>query len=108
MIQSLATRRFPLPVNPSMNVFATQIDPRSPEFQGSTTQLRAMVDDLHRELARIAEGGGAKARERHVARGKMLPRDRKSTRLNSSHPSISYAVFCLKKKDIWCTEASSF
>src|SRR5690348_17658991 len=33
--------------------------------------------------ARIAEG---------------MPRDRKSTRLNSSHPSISYAVFCLKKK----------
>src|SRR4051794_41408767 len=27
-----------------------------------------------------------------------LPADRKSTRLNSSHPSISYAVFCLKKK----------
>src|SRR5690348_17950678 len=27
-------------------------------------------------------------------------RDRKSTRLNSSHPSISYAVFCLKKKKI--------
>src|SRR4051794_41755112 len=26
------------------------------------------------------------------------PEDRKSTRLNSSHPSISYAVFCLKKK----------
>src|SRR5690348_17999284 len=28
-----------------------------------------------------------------------LRRDRKSTRLNSSHPSISYAVFCLKKKN---------
>src|SRR5690348_17950504 len=28
-----------------------------------------------------------------------LHRDRKSTRLNSSHPSISYAVFCLKKKN---------
>src|SRR5690348_17358628 len=27
-----------------------------------------------------------------------MPADRKSTRLNSSHPSISYAVFCLKKK----------
>src|SRR5438067_9198115 len=27
-----------------------------------------------------------------------IPRDRKSTRLNSSHVSISYAVFCLKKK----------
>src|SRR3712207_8165452 len=28
-----------------------------------------------------------------------LPKDRKSTRLNSSHANISYAVFCLKKKD---------
>src|SRR5690348_17761835 len=32
-------------------------------------------------------------------RGRLAPpQDRKSTRLNSSHPSISYAVFCLKKK----------
>src|SRR5690348_17838089 len=30
--------------------------------------------------------------------GAKLELDRKSTRLNSSHPSISYAVFCLKKK----------
>src|SRR2546430_9250107 len=29
-------------------------------------------------------------------------RDRKSTRLNSSHSQISYAVFCLKKKKIYC------
>src|SRR3712207_7581335 len=34
-----------------------------------------------------------------VARGRPLARrDRKSTRLNSSHANISYAVFCLKKK----------
>src|SRR5690348_17701875 len=36
-----------------------------------------------------------------VRKGEMLAivgEDRKSTRLNSSHPSISYAVFCLKKK----------
>src|SRR5690348_17574351 len=31
---------------------------------------------------------------------RVADRDRKSTRLNSSHPSISYAVFCLKKKNI--------
>src|SRR5690348_18494724 len=31
-------------------------------------------------------------------RRKLKTLDRKSTRLNSSHPSISYAVFCLKKK----------
>src|SRR5690348_4486316 len=34
-------------------------------------------------------------------------RDRKSTRLNSSHPSISYAVFCLKKKKTQLTDHSS-
>src|SRR5205085_8323048 len=33
-----------------------------------------------------------------AAREVVLPRDRKSTRLNSSHSQISYAVFCLKKK----------
>src|SRR5215204_7180011 len=34
----------------------------------------------------------------HEARRPQRPRDRKSTRLNSSHTVISYAVFCLKKK----------
>src|SRR5690348_17853663 len=38
----------------------------------------------------------------------LLALDRKSTRLNSSHPSISYAVFCLKKKNTSpCTHALS-
>src|SRR5690348_8134148 len=37
-----------------------------------------------------------------AAPNRPRPQDRKSTRLNSSHPSISYAVFCLKKK-IYCT-----
>src|SRR5690348_18132738 len=34
-------------------------------------------------------------------------KDRKSTRLNSSHPSISYAVFCLKKKNLTCHSLSA-
>src|SRR5437868_9711401 len=42
-------------------------------------------------LARIGDGGA-------VVAGVAVPVDRKSTRLNSSHVSISYAVFCLKKK----------
>src|SRR5690348_17356807 len=45
-------------------------------------------------------GFGAGAVETMIvmeALGKALVLDRKSTRLNSSHPSISYAVFCLKK-----------
>src|SRR4051794_41713546 len=35
---------------------------------------------------------------RDLSKPESSERDRKSTRLNSSHPSISYAVFCLKKK----------
>src|SRR5690348_17731655 len=40
----------------------------------------------------------ARARHGAVALHGVQLEDRKSTRLNSSHPSISYAVFCLKKK----------
>src|SRR2546427_3122236 len=49
-------------------------------------------------------GIGGRSRRRHRARRRVLPhpverrQDRKSTRLNSSHSQISYAVFCLKKK----------
>src|SRR2546430_6136845 len=45
------------------------------------------------DLVRVARGGTA--RERSAAGRRQ---DRKSTRLNSSHSQISYAVFCLKKK----------
>src|SRR3712207_8270179 len=43
------------------------------------------------------------ALEAHAARAQQ--RDRKSTRLNSSHANISYAVFCLKKKKQYCKES---
>src|SRR5689334_24226223 len=52
--------------------------------------------DLGRHRRRRHRQGARLLRGRHDARA--LPRDRKSTRLNSSHSSISYAVFCLKKK----------
>src|SRR5207249_11936844 len=50
---------------------------------------------------RVRRGEVADARRRRQAREPLLQpgRDRKSTRLNSSHVSISYAVFCLKKKN---------
>ncbi|MEO5831055.1 MAG: carboxyl transferase domain-containing protein, partial [Rhodanobacter sp.] len=71
-----------------MSVIASQIDPRSPEFQASSQQLRATVDDLQRELSRSAEGGGAKAREKHVARGKLLPRERIRALLDPGSPFL--------------------
>src|SRR5436309_4240839 len=73
-----------------------QRPPRSTLFP-YTTLFRArapaarQVPDARqpREALRLADGGEARA----------PARDRKSTRLNSSHVKISYAVFCLKKKN---------
>jgi 3-methylcrotonyl-CoA carboxylase beta subunit len=71
-----------------MSVLTSQIDPRSPDFQASSASLRAQVDDLHRQLARSAEGGGAKAREKHTARGKLLPRERIRALLDPGSPFL--------------------
>src|SRR5690242_20950983 len=60
---------------------------------------RALV--LDREVERLQPAARAGAAEPDVDRCRCdvkVLRDRKSTRLNSSHMSISYAVFCLKKK----------
>src|SRR5438876_9276677 len=60
---------------------------------------RRSSDLFQRARATIEKQGRANptARFGKESRAAILP-DRKSTRLNSSHPSISYAVFCLKKK----------
>src|SRR5207245_10218727 len=55
----------------------------------------ALADDLHLVAHLLAQ---ADLLER-LELAHELPEDRKSTRLNSSHGSISYAVFCLKKKN---------
>src|SRR2546427_5887855 len=52
----------------------------------------------HGEPAGTDVLGSGCRRARHLAAARRLRRDRKSTRLNSSHSQISYAVFCLKKK----------
>src|SRR5690348_17991519 len=69
--------------------------PRSTLFP-YTTLFRSYADRQHRR-GRPRRAGAQGAAGRH-AQAKGRDRDRKSTRLNSSHPSISYAVFCLKKK----------
>src|SRR2546422_1362797 len=58
-------------------------------FRSLSQQLRAGIH--HKDVHPVRQAGGLAA---HVP----LETDRKSTRLNSSHGYISYAVFCLKKK----------
>src|SRR2546426_12253914 len=63
---------------------------------------RRIAQSLHRyqnsRILRYQRTAGEKATLYQVARSRQIVRDRKSTRLNSSHLVISYAVFCLKKK----------
>src|SRR2546430_11629413 len=71
--------------------------PRSTLFPYTTlfrsTDLRPGVIDFHLSAERFERGDQTLGHRQLVARG-----DRKSTRLNSSHSQISYAVLCLKKK----------
>src|SRR5688572_31684996 len=80
--------------------------PRSTLFP-YTTLFRSALDLLrHRRGGQRGGAARAHARARRRAAAVRLPHhareaeDRKSTRLNSSHSQISYAVFCLKKKNL--------
>ena len=55
-----------------MPVLETSIDRKSDDFRANAKSLQAQVAALKDLLARIAEGGGAQARERHVGRGKRV------------------------------------
>src|SRR5437870_9390969 len=55
---------------------------------------------LHDALPTFSGSSGCWIPTRHESSGTARPEDRKSTRLNSSHVAISYAVFCLKTKRI--------
>src|SRR5437868_13105818 len=77
--------------------------PRSTLFPYTT--LSDLVAALHHRPegdaargAAVLFGDDAVLRHVHQTPGQIARIDRKSTRLNSSHVSISYAVFCLKKK----------
>ena len=74
-----------------MPVLSTQLNPRSAEFQANAAQMQAAVDDLRAQLAKAAAGGGEAARAKHVARGKLLPRERVQMLLDPGTPFLELA-----------------
>src|SRR3712207_8190617 len=68
-----------------------------PQFGGPYMQLCCHVDQPPGEDVLLLSGDGS-VHDAHGQRHDVAVQDRKSTRLNSSHANISYAVFCLKKK----------
>src|SRR5690606_39560750 len=69
-------------------VLPTQIDPRSPEFEDNRQHLAALADELRTQLDKVAAGGGEKARDKHLARGKLLPRQRIDALLDPGPPFL--------------------
>src|SRR3712207_7323216 len=71
-------------------------------FRSRGARVERLRDADHRhalDRRQLRAEPGAIVLEPYIAVDDHEPRDRKSTRLNSSHANISYAVFCLKKKN---------
>ena len=73
---------------PTLTSATTAADPR---FEENDAAQRALAAELRERLGRAAEGGPARSRERHVARGKLLPRERIDVLLDEGSPFLEIA-----------------
>ncbi|MFI5020295.1 MAG: carboxyl transferase domain-containing protein [Alphaproteobacteria bacterium] len=71
-----------------MAVLKTALDPRAEDFRRNAEAMRAAVADLGAKVAAIKEGGGEEARRKHLARGKLLPRERVRALLDVGSPFL--------------------
>ena len=74
-----------------MPALTSKLNPRSAEFKANAAAMRGLVDDLNAKLAQVALGGGDAARAKHVARGKLLPRERVEMLLDPDAPFLEIA-----------------
>ena len=66
----------------------SDFDPDSPEARANAAHNRALVADLRARVATAARGGSDRSRDRHTARGKLLPRDRVERLLDPGSPFL--------------------
>ena len=71
-----------------MPTLTSRLNPRSDDFKASAAAMQSLVADLDAKLAQIALGGGEAARAKHVARGKLLPRERVEMLLDPDTPFL--------------------
>ncbi len=74
-----------------MPVIETKLNVRSADFLANAAALQTTVDDLRVQLEKSASGGGEKARAKHVARGKLPPRERVQMLLDPGTPFLELA-----------------
>jgi 3-methylcrotonyl-CoA carboxylase beta subunit len=74
-----------------MPTLASKLNPRSEDFKANAEAMRVLVSDLNAKLEQIAQGGGEAPRAKHLARGKLLPRDRVEMLLDPDTPFLEIA-----------------
>lgn len=72
-------------------VLASAADPASEAWRANEAAHETLTAELRTRLAAARLGGGEKSRARHVARGKLLPRDRVDTLLDPGSPFLELA-----------------
>ncbi|WP_290369632.1 carboxyl transferase domain-containing protein, partial [Cupriavidus taiwanensis] len=71
-----------------MAVIETKLNARSESFRTNAQAMQDLVADLQQKIAKLAEGGGAAARDKHLSRGKLLPRERVQQLLDPGTPFL--------------------
>ncbi len=71
-----------------MPLIQSKVNPREAAFQENRRVNQALVDDLRARVDQVKLGGGEAARERHLSRGKLLPRERVRRLLDSGSPFL--------------------
>ncbi len=88
-----------------MPVITAKADTTSASFLVNRSHMGNLVDDLRSRISKIAEGGGIDARNKHTARGKLLPRDRILALLDPASPFLEFsslAAYGLYNNDAPC------
>ncbi|MCG6873167.1 MAG: methylcrotonoyl-CoA carboxylase [Gammaproteobacteria bacterium] len=76
-----------------MSDLQSSLDSGNGDFHRNRAALMVLVDELRERAAKISEGGGERARERHAARGKLLPRERIARLLDEGAPFLELGLF---------------
>ncbi|WP_425498257.1 carboxyl transferase domain-containing protein [Micrococcus terreus] len=72
----------------TLTVLSSTVDPSSDQYRSNDRAQRELAEDLHRRLETAALGGPESSRDRHVQRGKLLPRDRVRRVLDEGSPFL--------------------
>ncbi|WP_417682658.1 carboxyl transferase domain-containing protein [Pseudidiomarina aquimaris] len=76
-----------------MTVLSSSINPKDETFLANVKAMQEVVDDLYQKVDLIKQGGGPKYQERHLARGKLLARQRIEKLLDSGSPFLEVGQF---------------